>query len=188
MAVGGWGTGKFEGQPGKARKRRAKGLALRVLLNILVLHFGIAGWSSPVARQAHNLKVVGSNPTPATNYRPLRAWLAGVYCFSTPTWQPHANPCNLGRSYARLPNICQTFAPEISLKSQGSSTAATRPAWHDSCRLALLCPSMHQKSPESTKTKHLPNILAGEGGLMTAGSGRDMGHVPASPARHRRCG
>src|ERR1700740_829662 len=25
-----------------------------------------AGWRSPVARQAHNLKVVGSNPTPAT--------------------------------------------------------------------------------------------------------------------------
>ena len=30
-------------------------------------HFRGAGWSSPVARQAHNLKVVGSNPTPATN-------------------------------------------------------------------------------------------------------------------------
>src|SRR3974377_2431969 len=29
-----------------------------------------AGWSSPVARQAHNLKVVGSNPTPATNLSP----------------------------------------------------------------------------------------------------------------------
>ena len=28
-----------------------------------------AGWSSPVARQAHNLKVVGSNPTPATKLR-----------------------------------------------------------------------------------------------------------------------
>ena len=26
----------------------------------------VAGWSSLVARQAHNLKVVGSNPTPAT--------------------------------------------------------------------------------------------------------------------------
>src|SRR4051812_3998613 len=25
-----------------------------------------AGWSSPVARQAHNLKVTGSNPVPAT--------------------------------------------------------------------------------------------------------------------------
>ena len=28
----------------------------------------IAGWSSLVARQAHNLKVGGSNPSPATNY------------------------------------------------------------------------------------------------------------------------
>ena len=26
-----------------------------------------AGWSSPVARQAHNLKVTGSNPVPAPN-------------------------------------------------------------------------------------------------------------------------
>ncbi len=30
----------------------------------------IAGWSSPVARQAHNLKVAGSNPAPATNPSP----------------------------------------------------------------------------------------------------------------------
>jgi hypothetical protein len=29
-----------------------------------------AGWSSLVARQAHNLKVVGSNPTPAPNLAP----------------------------------------------------------------------------------------------------------------------
>ena len=29
----------------------------------------IAGWSSLVARQAHNLKVVGSNPAPATKFR-----------------------------------------------------------------------------------------------------------------------
>jgi hypothetical protein len=28
-----------------------------------------AGWSSPVARQAHNLKVIGSNPIPATKQR-----------------------------------------------------------------------------------------------------------------------
>jgi hypothetical protein len=27
-----------------------------------------AGWSSLVARRAHNPEVVGSNPTPATNY------------------------------------------------------------------------------------------------------------------------
>src|SRR5689334_6831412 len=36
-----------------------------------------AGWSSPVARQAHNLKVAGSNPAPATNQEPAfeRAFL-----------------------------------------------------------------------------------------------------------------
>jgi hypothetical protein len=27
-----------------------------------------AGWSSLAARRAHNPKVVGSNPTPATNF------------------------------------------------------------------------------------------------------------------------
>ena len=31
----------------------------------------IAGWSSPVARQAHNLKVIGSNPIPATKCQAL---------------------------------------------------------------------------------------------------------------------
>src|SRR5450432_1381544 len=31
-----------------------------------------AGWSSPVARQAHNLKVRGSNPLPATTFTELR--------------------------------------------------------------------------------------------------------------------
>ena len=39
-----------------------------------------AGWSSPVARQAHNLKVVGSNPTPATNKKP--ALVAGFFVYA----------------------------------------------------------------------------------------------------------
>src|SRR5216684_7605660 len=46
-----------------------------------------AGWSSPVARQAHNLKVVGSNPTPATTLEALASpvelktlCLEGVHC------------------------------------------------------------------------------------------------------------
>ena len=33
---------------------------------MLNLHPIIAGWSSPVAREAHNLEVTGSNPVPAT--------------------------------------------------------------------------------------------------------------------------
>ena len=33
----------------------------------------VAGWSSPVARQAHNLKVAGSNPAPATKLKKTRS-------------------------------------------------------------------------------------------------------------------
>ena len=36
-----------------------------------------AGWSSLVARRAHNPKVVGSNPTPATNENPCTARVFG---------------------------------------------------------------------------------------------------------------
>jgi hypothetical protein len=43
-----------------------------------------AGWSSPVARQAHNLKVTGSNPVPATNIMPLSQWLSGFFCVCVP--------------------------------------------------------------------------------------------------------
>lgn len=38
---------------------------------------GMAGWSSSVARWAHNPEAVGSNPTPATTKRIIRpdsAW------------------------------------------------------------------------------------------------------------------
>ena len=35
------------------------------------MHYPTAGWSSPVARQAHNLKVVSSNLAPATNNKGL---------------------------------------------------------------------------------------------------------------------
>ena len=38
----------------------------------------VAGWSSPVARQAHNLKVVGSNPTPATNFLISLAFMSDI--------------------------------------------------------------------------------------------------------------
>ena len=41
-----------------------------------------AGWSSPVARQAHNLKVTGSNPVPATkSKRPAGRKAAGRFSF-----------------------------------------------------------------------------------------------------------
>jgi hypothetical protein len=48
-------------QPARRRSRPKK-----LLPGMVNAHILGAGWSSPVARQAHNLKVVGSNPTPAT--------------------------------------------------------------------------------------------------------------------------
>ena len=56
----------------------------------------VAGWSSPVARQAHNLKVTGSNPVPATKikYRSLtNRQLISVSAYSFMT-----NPYDLQRS------------------------------------------------------------------------------------------
>ena len=39
-----------------------------------------AGWSSPVARQAHNLKVAGSNPAPATSTSPRPTQTSRAVC------------------------------------------------------------------------------------------------------------
>jgi hypothetical protein len=41
-----------------------------------------AGWSSPVARQAHNLKVTGSNPVPAPKFPSGPASLRGRFRFN----------------------------------------------------------------------------------------------------------
>src|SRR3989440_2389362 len=38
-----------------------------------------AGWSSPVARQAHNLKVTGSNPVPAPKIQKSPAVMQGFF-------------------------------------------------------------------------------------------------------------
>ena len=55
------------------RKKESCKKILKELRNLINLktEFNIAGWSSLVARQAHNLKVGGSNPSPATNHQIL---------------------------------------------------------------------------------------------------------------------
>tara|TARA_Y100000591_G_scaffold189732_1_gene164062 strand:+ start:50 stop:244 length:195 start_codon:yes stop_codon:yes gene_type:complete len=55
--------------PKKRREFNKK--ILKELKNLISLKIDFkytAGWSSLVARQAHNLKVGGSNPSPATNH------------------------------------------------------------------------------------------------------------------------
>src|SRR5579862_4179034 len=52
--------------PGLARIRKKQPHSLLSPPASAFLSSDTAGWSSPVARQAHNLKVRGSNPLPAT--------------------------------------------------------------------------------------------------------------------------
>ena len=63
--------------PMKSLQRRKKEFCKKILkelknlINLKIEFKYIAGWSSLVARQAHNLKVGGSNPSPATNSRKI---------------------------------------------------------------------------------------------------------------------
>ena len=76
-----------------------------------------AGWSSPVARQAHNLKVTGSNPVPAPSLRTRQVNdLAGFSCLTV--MQGH----RLGRH--RSLAVPQRRAVR---SGRGSRTARTRP-------------------------------------------------------------
>jgi hypothetical protein len=60
-----WGQ-ELPSQEASGRKRRPRALPQPFRLFRKEHNGFIAGWSSPVARQAHNLKVTGSNPVPAT--------------------------------------------------------------------------------------------------------------------------
>src|SRR3954452_14325302 len=64
-----------------------------------------AGWSSPVARQAHNLKVAGSNPAPATNKRPAseRAFLLPVNLSPIGTGRNRPLPPSANERHAIVP-------------------------------------------------------------------------------------
>jgi hypothetical protein len=65
----------------------------------------VAGWSSPVAREAHNLEVAGSNPVPATFFTPAGpSWPLRACFFRRPPaavastvlrGQSHPGPCGL---------------------------------------------------------------------------------------------
>ena len=52
----------------------ARGFESLFLRHLIYIY--IAGWSSSVARRAHNPKVVGSNPTPATKQVTLKFFLS----------------------------------------------------------------------------------------------------------------
>ena len=67
-----------------------------------------AGWSSPVARQAHNLKVTGSNPVPATSDSntpptpPFAARVAGVLLLAPIRRTAAPGPSSMCRNAAQV--------------------------------------------------------------------------------------
>ena len=75
----------------KSRCRVSRAAAFSSLAHAGGRTHGAAGWSSPVARQAHNLKVVGSNPTPATTSIQLARCLSEVAGLLYPGWTRSAN-------------------------------------------------------------------------------------------------
>ena len=58
----------------------------------------VAGWSSPVAREAHNLEVAGSNPVPATFFTPAGPSWPLRACFFGGLLPPWRQPCCGGRA------------------------------------------------------------------------------------------
>jgi hypothetical protein len=94
-----------------------------------------AGWSSPVARQAHNLKVRGSNPLPATTYFQIVTHHNGAaqlprFCLSGSIWGSRASPRKL-RSHGAVHGV----------------DCVNRP---DDARTIVLASTGIRKSPEPT--------------------------------------
>src|SRR5262249_37962254 len=99
-----------------------------------------AGWSSPVARQAHNLKVVGSNPTPATKISPLGQRSSGLSRVrGRPAWCVRSEWTAAGTSscaHPRWPRFrCARVGakPKSSFDHSGEPTHAPRSrngSWH----------------------------------------------------------
>ena len=66
----------------------------------------IAGWSSQVARQAHNLKAAGSNPAPATRNTVQEILLYGVFlCVESPVIRWPQGRVELDFAHHKVPNF-----------------------------------------------------------------------------------
>src|SRR6266700_1825236 len=76
-------------------------------------YFRRAGWSSLVARQAHNLKVAGSNPAPATK-------------FSEPRWSIAFTLSRTRRE--SFTSVCPTMSREESNNTTAANHAGQRDA------------------------------------------------------------
>ncbi len=132
---------------------------------------GDAGWSSPVARQAHNLKVAGSNPAPATKKAPAAR--------RGPSWFPagRGGRDDAAADRAMLPS------PAAASPGRPQGAAPPIPAPADSIATAALIQALNPADPRP----HGASPMIPNGIQSPIGSGR--GHGPGSPrmtdTRHR---
>ena len=89
----------------------------------------IAGWSSLVARRAHNPEVVGSNPAPATKNLQLVGLAGELFCYSGTVFSVQFSASQTkSRSVTSRPDLGgQVLQIEmLSPRLEGSSKSATR--------------------------------------------------------------
>src|SRR6185437_2158796 len=111
-------------RPKTRESRSPPGLTRSRIKRILLRYLSVpldAGWSSPVARQAHNLKVRGSNPLPATTDRNAASLGTGSSVSSRNPPEPgRPDGCGRARSPAQtglgcLPKACDLqILPRVS--------------------------------------------------------------------------
>ena len=84
-------------QAGSSRNLLTKTAHVRIVLSCANAHSHIAGWSSLVARRAHNPKVVGSNPAPATKSSEVGSQVLSTSFVYTVrlTRSPRRKPCRI---------------------------------------------------------------------------------------------
>ena len=96
------------------------------------MHGSIAGWSSLAARRAHNPKVAGSNPAPATIESKQTAPL-GPFCFA-------ATEDSVGSTARSARRVLATIGPPVPFATKVRSSPA--PA-----QVAVLVKSMLRNAP-----------------------------------------
>ena len=94
-----------------------------------------AGWSSPVARQAHNLKVTGSNPVPATRVEGVDHLIGAFFVFRAMDYAQRVyrlvgpDLCDHAHSIAR-PACCRAGHRPVTEILRVGTAWGPRAAWY----------------------------------------------------------
>jgi hypothetical protein len=144
----------------------------------------IAGWSSPVARQAHNLKVTGSNPVPATKIdtkNPAISMDCGVFVFKVePSPQQNQWLSFVGSNHPQPIAECISAAGEPRF---ASARRALRSAWPYASNPIILVVEHLRQAAAGQPGRDSSRINAWVRSWPTSPSSRSNSTCPAWPRR-----